>query len=193
MKPSPDDHHEIEPPKTRAHFATDVDPAARPNGAEADRTLDDDTKRMAKSAALSESGMGSNPGSLGAATGGTMPRGVTGKIEPNQTLYAKYHVVKKLGSGAMGDVWLVRHASMGDLPALKLIVSNIASNEVALRRFQREFKVMASLKHPHAVTSTTPPSTTTAATSTWSTSGARRSTICSWRPGRAPTSTRPPP
>jgi len=51
----------------------------------------------------------------------------------------------------MGDVWLVRHASMDDLHALKLIVSNIASNEVALKRFQREFKVMASLKHQHAV------------------------------------------
>jgi len=84
-------------------------------------------------------------------TGGTPARGVLGKIEPGQTLYGKYEVVKKLGGGAMGDVWLVRHVSMEDLHALKLIISNIASNEVALRRFQREFKVMASLKHTHAV------------------------------------------
>jgi eukaryotic-like serine/threonine-protein kinase len=151
MNPSPDEHHEIEPPKTRALNSTDVDESAQPKGVDADGTLDDDTKRMARSASLSDFGMGLSLGSLPVSTGGTPIRGVSGKIEPNQTLYSKYLVIRKLGGGAMGDVWLVRHLSMDDLHALKLIVSNIASNEVALKRFQREFKVMASLKHPHAV------------------------------------------
>src|SRR5579863_526280 len=81
MKPSPDDH-QIEPPKTRAHFPTDVDESVLPKGSLADRTEDDITKKMPKSSGSSSSfGMGSSLGSQPVSTGGTPLRGVSGKIE----------------------------------------------------------------------------------------------------------------
>jgi serine/threonine-protein kinase len=79
-------------------------------------------------------------------------RGIVGKIEPGQTLYSKYEVIKWLGGGAMGDVWLVRHLTLHSENALKVIVPNFARNPLALMRFQREFQVMATLRHEHAVT-----------------------------------------
>src|SRR4051794_36296672 len=118
MKPSPDDPHQVEPPKTRANYSMDAEESARPRGPQADGTEYDATRKMAQSSGYSSFHMGSNPGSTPVSTGGTPVRGVSGKIEPNMTLYGKYHVLKKLGGGAMGDVWLVRHASMGDLHAL---------------------------------------------------------------------------
>ena len=82
----------------------------------------------------------------------TIRRGIFGRIAPGQRLYGKYDVLRKLGSGAMGDVWLVRHAILKSEHALKVIVPNFATNTLALMRFQREFEVMATLRHEHAVT-----------------------------------------
>ena len=73
-------------------------------------------------------------------------------IQPGQTLYSKYDVVNRIAGGAMGDVWLVNHISMKRLHALKVIAPSYASNANALKRFQREFEVMATLRHMHAVT-----------------------------------------
>ncbi len=91
-------------------------------------------------------------GSGGGGSGRRGRRGVSGKIEPNQTLYSKYRVLKKLGSGAMGEVWLVRHVTLKSEHALKVIIPNFASNPVALMRFQRELEIMATLRQEHAVT-----------------------------------------
>ncbi|WP_435009944.1 bifunctional serine/threonine-protein kinase/formylglycine-generating enzyme family protein [Tundrisphaera lichenicola] len=151
MKPSPDEPQEAEPPMTRAFQPDDEDAPSNFGPGDSEGTLEDDTRRMEQSSGASALGSGPGGSSFGSWTGGTSLRGVSGRIAPGQVLYSKYHVIRKLGGGAMGDVWLVRHVAMDDLHALKLIVSNIASNDVALRRFQREFKVMASLKHHHAV------------------------------------------
>ena len=83
--------------------------------------------------------------------GSAIGRGHVTRIEPGQTLYSKYRVIRRLGSGAMGEVWLVRHIMLKSEHALKLVMPNFASNPVALMRFQREFEVMASLRHEHAV------------------------------------------
>jgi eukaryotic-like serine/threonine-protein kinase len=165
MNPTPDDSSEIEPPMTRALFATDLDKDLAELAADPDGTVEVDThrhqpmtdsvlSRVARSEPVLGSvsawsgpgaGTGSDPGSVGR-------RGIFGKIEPEQTLYSKYRVLKKLGGGAMGDVWLVRHVTLKSEHALKVIVPNFAKNAVALMRFQREFEVMATLRHEHAVT-----------------------------------------
>lgn len=146
MKPETDDPTVIEPPTPRMLLATDAD--GTPEGAGPAPTVVEPTRPVD----TSWGGPSWNPALASTARGGTAGRGVVGKIEPGQLLYGKYHVLRKLGGGAMGDVWLVRHGVLKSQHALKVIIPNIATNQVALMRFQREFEVMASLRHEHAVT-----------------------------------------
>jgi serine/threonine protein kinase/formylglycine-generating enzyme required for sulfatase activity len=160
MKPTPDDPSEIEPPMTRALFATEADESAQGRAVDPDGTIDGDTKHLSadSDADLSRAAASSlAKGSMSAwmeGTGGSTGlgrRGIVGKIEPGQVLYSKYLVLRKLGSGAMGEVWLVRHVTLKSEHALKVIIPNIASNPVALMRFQRELEIMATLRQEHAV------------------------------------------
>ncbi|ADV62221.1 serine/threonine protein kinase with WD40 repeats [Isosphaera pallida ATCC 43644] len=73
-------------------------------------------------------------------------------IEPGQIIFGKYEVIRKLGEGGMGSVWLVRHLELDCERALKTIASNIAAKDEARQRFRREAKAMASFSHPNAVT-----------------------------------------
>jgi serine/threonine protein kinase len=167
MNPNPDDLSEFDVPLTRAAFSTSseladektqIDPDLTQNDGPRDPTLAVTDPHMTR---VPESGLGptaftdwSSPSPFReteGSRGSSVPRGIVGKIEFGQTLYGKYHVLKKLGGGAMGDVWLVRHAMLKSQHALKVIVPNFARNAVALMRFQREFEVMATLRHEHAV------------------------------------------
>ncbi|MGW5521522.1 protein kinase domain-containing protein [Gordonia sp. NPDC003950] len=64
--------------------------------------------------------------------------------------FAGYRVVRALGSGGMGDVYLVEHPHLGRLEALKLISAR--GDESFQQRFTREAQTAASLKHPSIVT-----------------------------------------
>ncbi|MHC5053165.1 MAG: bifunctional serine/threonine-protein kinase/formylglycine-generating enzyme family protein [Planctomycetota bacterium] len=62
-----------------------------------------------------------------------------------------YRVVKPLGKGGMGEVYLARHEQMGKLYALKLISPGHARDEGFRKRFAIEARVMADLEHPNIV------------------------------------------
>ena len=171
MKTTPDDSRKIDDPMTRALFSTYADGEAGGVADDAERTLESETRHAPTDtdSVLSgvvnpvpgqDQGQGSDLGlhtarSSGSAmtpsSGTASRRGIVGKIQPGQTLYSKYLVLRRLGAGAMGEVWLVRHAILKSEHALKVIVPNFATNGIALMRFQREFEVMASLRHEHAV------------------------------------------
>jgi eukaryotic-like serine/threonine-protein kinase len=172
MNPTPDDTSEIEPPMTRAMGSTHLDEEAVAGPDDADSTVEDKDRPSLSLTDVALPGTGSlgpnqspvqSPGlgfftswsggsDLGQGSEPTSRRGIAGRIEPGQTLYAKYQVLHKLGGGAMGDVWLVRHVALKSEHALKVIVPNFAANPLALVRFQREFEIMATLRHEHAVT-----------------------------------------
>lgn len=60
-----------------------------------------------------------------------------------------YQVVKLLGSGGIGDVYLVKHITTQELFALKLIKSSAALDADMVKRFTREAKAYAKLRdHP---------------------------------------------
>ena len=62
-----------------------------------------------------------------------------------------YRILRKLGSGGMGEVYLAEHHLLKRRCALKLIRSEKAGNLQALKRFESEVKATAKLSHPNTV------------------------------------------
>src|SRR5262245_13302729 len=66
--------------------------------------------------------------------------------------HPKYHVLRRLGTGGMGTVWLAEHAVMNRLVAVKVIRPDLLAKPGATSRFLREVRAAAKLHHPHIVT-----------------------------------------
>ena len=64
---------------------------------------------------------------------------------------ARYRLVRKLGTGGMGTVWLAQDILLDSSCALKLIDDDKAESEEVKTRFAREAKVAAQLRGPHVV------------------------------------------
>ena len=68
-----------------------------------------------------------------------------------------YRLEAKLGQGGMGEVWRARHRMLARPAAIKLIRRSAGdgrrhgASEEAVRRFEREAQVIASLRSPHTV------------------------------------------
>ncbi len=60
-----------------------------------------------------------------------------------------FTLTRRLGAGAMGEVYLGRESITGRGIALKLINRRINADDVSVRRFLREIEVMAQLVHPN--------------------------------------------
>src|ERR1043165_2683434 len=59
-----------------------------------------------------------------------------------------YRILKLLGEGGMGEVYLAEDSELDRKVAIKLIKSNLKSREV-LRRFYSERQILANLQHPN--------------------------------------------
>jgi serine/threonine-protein kinase len=78
----------------------------------------------------------------------TIPIGQEGSI------LGDFEIIKKLGEGAMGAVFLARQPTYENrLVALKVLFPHVASNEKLVNRLQREAEVMFDLDHPNIVKS----------------------------------------
>jgi serine/threonine-protein kinase len=65
--------------------------------------------------------------------------------------FGQYHLERKLAEGGMGEVYLAEHALLKRPCCLKLIKPDIATNTVALARFEREVQSAATLSHPNTI------------------------------------------
>ena len=79
-------------------------------------------------------------GNAGSGNAGLLPE----KIGP-------YLIQEKIGSGGMGTVYLGRHASTGQVAAVKVLPASLAQEEGFVERFAREIESMQRLSNPHIV------------------------------------------
>jgi serine/threonine protein kinase len=68
-----------------------------------------------------------------------------------QHLGDNYQVVRELGKGAMGVVFLARDIALHRLVAIKVLKHEMASSEDHRERFRREARMTARLNHPNIV------------------------------------------
>jgi len=61
----------------------------------------------------------------------------------------RYHILKKLGEGGMGSVYLAEHVKMGRKAALKVMNPGMAQDPDAIARFNREAANASRLNHPN--------------------------------------------
>jgi serine/threonine-protein kinase len=59
-----------------------------------------------------------------------------------------YHLLRRLGKGGMGTVYLARHQHSQELIALKTLIPESAASDRALNLFLREARVLSQLRHP---------------------------------------------
>jgi len=62
-----------------------------------------------------------------------------------------YGIVRKVGSGGMGEIYEVSHSRLAGRYAMKVLRAEAGAASEALTRFQREAKVTSALRHPNIV------------------------------------------
>ncbi len=71
---------------------------------------------------------------------------------PPKTTLAHYLIVRKIGAGGMGEVYLAQDTNLDRQVALKLLPPDVASNRERMRRFIQEAKAASALNHPNIIT-----------------------------------------
>ncbi len=65
--------------------------------------------------------------------------------------FGDYHILRRIGSGAMAEVYLAEQRSLGRRVALKILKSELSHDESYVKRFVREARAVAKLNHSSLV------------------------------------------
>ncbi len=68
-----------------------------------------------------------------------------------QTLDGRYQIVKLLGEGGMGAVYLGRHVVIGKKVAVKILHADLAGGDEMFKRFYREAQAAAAIGHKNII------------------------------------------
>ena len=82
-------------------------------------------------------------------TSGKTPDPKTLRLQ--EELGSTYTIVEKIGGGAMGDVYLANHKTLGGKWAIKILAEELARDPTIVERFVREAQIEANLQHPNIV------------------------------------------
>ena len=73
------------------------------------------------------------------------------RFEPGTLLLDRYEIVRRLGRGGMGVVYLANDIRLEQRVALKIILKHYQNNSKAVARFVREVNTIRQLNHPYIV------------------------------------------
>jgi serine/threonine protein kinase len=78
------------------------------------------------------------------------PRG--GQIlASDMVLDGTYRIIKRLGEGGMGEVYVAAHERLPGLFAVKALQTSFIGHAEAVSRFRREAEILAGVRHPNVV------------------------------------------
>ncbi len=80
--------------------------------------------------------------------GQTLRSSSPGQDLVGQVVADRYHVLKKLGEGGMGQVYLAEHVKMGRKSAIKVLNPTMVYDPDAVARFNREAANASRISHP---------------------------------------------
>ena len=91
-----------------------------------------------------------NPPPLHGGARAKAPRGSGGMV--GETLAGRYRLIGRLGAGAMGEVYLGEHLSMGRHDAIKVLSGRYVDDPDLRTRFLRGARNLARIRHPNVCT-----------------------------------------
>lgn len=89
--------------------------------------------------------LGKNKDGGGGAEGGTLD------LRPGITVDARYELLRSLGEGGMGTVFLARELGLDRFVAVKFLKAGLLSDPDSSARFERESKILAAVEHENIV------------------------------------------
>jgi serine/threonine protein kinase/Tfp pilus assembly protein PilF len=111
-------------------------------------SYDDDDAFLETSAIAEAVSLFDRPSASGTADAETEPP----RLEAGKLLNERYEVVKLLGKGGMGEVYLANDTRINRQVALKVLRSDLVSSKESLHRFAVEAQAVSALNHPHIMT-----------------------------------------
>ena len=67
-------------------------------------------------------------------------------------VFAGYTILRVLGTGGMGEVYLAEHPRLPRRDALKVLGTAVSHDDEYRQRFNQEAEMVATLRHPNIVT-----------------------------------------
>jgi len=75
-------------------------------------------------------------------------KAMTNNLEAGKC-FGHYEIVRQIGTGGMGEVYLAQDKKLDRLVAVKILNETFAKHESNLRRFTQEAKAASALNHPN--------------------------------------------
>jgi serine/threonine protein kinase/TPR repeat protein len=91
------------------------------------------------------------PDSLAACPTHGLPLNEIRDLKPGMVIHHSYRIVRKLGQGGMGAVYLAQHTLMDEPRALKFLSAELSSDQAFTARFLREVRTLRQIRHPNVV------------------------------------------
>jgi serine/threonine protein kinase len=73
------------------------------------------------------------------------------ELKPGMVIHRTYRIIRKLGQGGMGTVYLAQHQLMEERRALKFLSSELSQDAAFTGRFRREVRTLRQVRHKNVV------------------------------------------